>query len=299
MDFDPLDGLRLLCDTALSVEAAGGTSLGAGTVSQLGYPARKLPYAPVKCSSLRKIVSDLQREAHPSRLISPTIQLKMSPDSLPYAAEVQDNAPGDPARTGNDGGRPPAPPKKKRTKAEMDKDGPPKISRADQTYEKLLAINEVNPYQYPPGPEYNKAWKRAYGLILQGVKPGKSPGSEEDEKKFKTEMHNLQCLVTAKIKDFRKTHPKNPGSGTEEGPMSPVDMLCESLEEKKENQPPAVVKAKSVEKTTAALMRDHVLGMGTGRKVTEGVFSIGARHMPGSVSLVALDSQAGSSKCLL
>ena len=104
MDFDPLDGLRLLCDTALSVEAAGGTSLGAGTVSQLGYPARKLPYAPVKCSSLRKIVSDLQREAHPSRLISPTIQLKMSPDSLPYAAEVQDNAPGDSARTGNDGG---------------------------------------------------------------------------------------------------------------------------------------------------------------------------------------------------
>ena len=80
----------------------------------------------------------------------------------------------------------------------MDKDGPPKISRADQTYEKLLAINEVNPYQYPPGPEYNKAWKRAYGLIQQGVKPGKLPGSEGRKK---IQNRNAQSLVSSDCQD--------------------------------------------------------------------------------------------------
>ncbi|GAV03871.1 hypothetical protein RvY_14240 [Ramazzottius varieornatus] len=95
----------------------------------------------------------------------------------------------------------------------MDKDFPPKRSRADISYDKLLAINKVNLFQFPLRSAYSQAWKNALQLFMKSGNQSFMDTTEEQQEKNEDEIHNMQCLVTTKIREFRKRHPKVPPSG--------------------------------------------------------------------------------------
>ncbi|GAU93529.1 hypothetical protein RvY_05455 [Ramazzottius varieornatus] len=45
----------------------------------------------------------------------------------------------------------------------------PKLTREKETYERLLAVDDTNPYQYPPGKECTLAWKVALRHSLRNT----------------------------------------------------------------------------------------------------------------------------------
>ncbi|GAU96110.1 hypothetical protein RvY_07600 [Ramazzottius varieornatus] len=95
---------------------------------------------------------------------------------------------------------------KRRSRKEMDSDTTaprPKLTREDETYERLLAVDDINPYQYPAGKECTLAWKVALRHSLENTyQPTEPELMPETEKGFKAQkkkdadaLHSLRVLV--------------------------------------------------------------------------------------------------------
>ncbi|GAV04086.1 hypothetical protein RvY_14419 [Ramazzottius varieornatus] len=207
--------LQLLCDAALA-EVWRTEVLQNDAVTRSNSLTQP---APTKISSLPstsitpKTATSCMRTLDLAGLGFPAVQLHTPSqdegESTFPQATAESSEPGYPARLPSSAGVK----KARRFRKEMDKNSPPKRSRADISYGKLLAINEVNPFQFPLGPAYNQAWKNALQLFMKSDNQPFMDTTKELQETNGHEMHNMQCLVTTNIRQFRKRHPKVPPSG--------------------------------------------------------------------------------------
>ncbi|GAV05126.1 hypothetical protein RvY_15302 [Ramazzottius varieornatus] len=189
---------------------------------------------------------------------------------------------------------------KRRSEKEMDSDttaARAKLTRGDETFEGLLAVDGINPYQYPPGKECTLALKVALRHSSSNIYQPKEPEiMPETEKEIKA---HLPVLVDQEVKEFKEKHLKRlRESGDEENPVNIGDLVIQFLAEKKDNRPSAVLKAD--QRSPEAVNRDESLirGMSTGNKATEPLCSVGDKDTSDVAKEHAQDVRANLDKTL-
>ncbi|GAV09717.1 hypothetical protein RvY_19210 [Ramazzottius varieornatus] len=173
-------------------------------------------------------------------------------------------------------------------------------------YERLLAVDDIHPYQYPPGKGCTLAWKVALRDSLrntyQPTEPELMPETERQTKAQKKDaeaLHSFRVVVERKVEEFMEKHPKRPReSGDLKDPVNIVDQGIQSLAEK-DNQPSAV--PKTDQRSPGAVNRDESLirGMSTGNKATAPLCSVGDRDTSDGAEEHVRDVRSNLGKTLL
>ncbi|GAU92792.1 hypothetical protein RvY_04830 [Ramazzottius varieornatus] len=128
----------------------------------------------------------------------------------------------------------------------------PKSTREEQTYKRLLAVDDINLYQYPPGKEFDRNVKE--------------------------------------FKEKHPKHPRE--SGDEEDPANIVDRVIQSLAVKKDNQPPAVPKGDQRSPSAVNKDGSLFRGMSKGNKATAPLYSVGDKDSSDGAEEHAQDVRA-------
>ncbi|GAV02863.1 hypothetical protein RvY_13375 [Ramazzottius varieornatus] len=144
-----------------------------------------------------------------------------------------------------------------------------KLTREEETYDRLLAVDDINPFQYLPGKACTLACK-------------------------------LRVLAERNVQEFKEKHSQRPReSGDKKDPVNIVNQVIQFFAEKKANQPSAVPKAD--QRSPGAVNRDESLirGISTGKKAIAPLCSVGDKDTSDGAEEHAQDVRPKLGKTLL